>query len=264
MNKETKTANSIDVKKDNLPSLGMFEEDAYKGMDQIGGDDLALPFIRILGDLSPQVKKSKAEYIEGARPGMLFNTVSKQLYDGEAGIQVIPCYYKREYIEWSDRGEGPGAPIAVHPSTSGIINDTQRDSMGKDRLPNGNYLENTASYYVINLGADGSAAETALITMKSTGLKTSRQWNSMMSSIKLDGKNGKFTPPMFSHVYHLKTVEMSNKKGTWNTWSVDKVGPIQDRALYEQAKKFADSVSKGDIAAKHSNEEEAHLDKVPF
>lgn len=259
MNKETKTANSVDVKKENLPVASIFESDAHKGMEHIGADDLALPFIRILGDLSPQVKKSKAEYIEGAEPGMLFNTVSKELYDGNEGIHVVPCYYKREYVEWSDRGEGPGAPIAVHPASTDLINQTSRDGMGKDRLPNGNYLENTASYYVIVLGKDG--AETALITMKSTSLKTSRQWNSMISGIKLQGTNGQFTPPMFSHIYHLKTVEMSNKKGTWSTWSVGKVGPIQDMSIYEQAKKFADSVSKGDIQAKHGEEAE---DKVPF
>lgn len=261
MNKQTRTANSIDVKKENLPIASMFEGDAHKGMEQMGADDLALPFIRILGDLSPQVKKSKAEYVEGAEPGMLFNTVSKELYDGSKGIQVVPCYYKREYIEWSDRGEGPGAPIAVHPANTDLMNQTNRDAMGKDRLPNGNYLENTASYYVMVLSEDGSA-ETALITMKSTGLKTSRQWNSMISGIKLQGTNGKFTPPMFSHIYHLTTVEMSNKKGTWSTWSVAKVGPVQDMGAYEQAKVFADSVSKGDVQAKHGGEESE--DKVPF
>ena len=261
MNKATRTANSVDTKKENLPMASMFEGDAHKCMEQMGADDLALPFIRILGDLSPQVKKSKAEYVEGAEPGMLFNTVSKELYDGSKGIQVVPCYYKREYIEWSDRGEGPGAPIAVHPANTDLMNQTNRDAMGKDRLPNGNYLENTASYYVMVLSDDGSA-ETALITMKSTGLKTSRQWNSMISGIKLQGTNGKFTPPMFSHIYHLKTVEMSNKKGTWSTWSVAKVGPVQDMGAYEQAKVFADSVSKGDVQAKHGGEESE--DKVPF
>ena len=261
MNKQTRTANSIDVKKENLPMASMFETDAHKGMEQMGADDLALPFIRILGDLSPQVKKSKAEYVEGAEPGMLFNTVSKELYDGSKGIKVVPCYYKREYIEWSDRGEGPGAPIAVHPANTDLINQTNRDAMGKDRLPNGNYLENTASYYVMFISEDG-ATETALITMKSTGLKTSRQWNSMISGIKLQGTNGKFTPPMFSHIYHLTTVEMSNKKGTWSTWSVSKVGPVKNQQVYELAKNFADSVSKGDVQAKHGEESEDN--KVPF
>ena len=69
MNKATQ---QVQKKKENLPMASMFEGDAHKGMEHMGADDLALPFIRILGDLSPQVKKSKAEYIEGAEPGMLF------------------------------------------------------------------------------------------------------------------------------------------------------------------------------------------------
>jgi len=261
MKQETKTANSVDVKKENLPAMSMFEEDAHKGMEQIGQDDLALPFLRILGQLSPQVNKRKAEYVEGAEPGMIFNTVSKQVYDGEKGLTVIPCFYKREYVEWTDRGEGTGAPVAVHPASSDIIGQTKKDATYKDRLPNGNYLENTASYFVMNLG-DGTGAETALITMKSTQLKISRQWNSMMSGIKLQGQNGLFTPPMFSHLYHLKTVEQSNDKGSWFGWSVSKIGPVEDKSIYKQAKDFADSISKGEVQAKHGSEVES--DKVPF
>ena len=54
MNKETQ---QVQKKKENLPMASMFEGDAHKGMEHMGADDLALPFIRILGDLSPQVKK---------------------------------------------------------------------------------------------------------------------------------------------------------------------------------------------------------------
>jgi hypothetical protein len=84
----------------------------------------------------------------------------------------------------------------------------------------------------------------------------------MISGIKLQGQNGKFTLPMFSHIYHLTTVEMSNKKGTWSTWSVSKVGPVKNQQVYELAKNFADSVSKGDVQAKHGEESEDN--KVPF
>ena len=34
-------------------------------------------------------------------------------YDGVKGIDVIPCFYKLEYIEWKDRGEGIGAPLRL-------------------------------------------------------------------------------------------------------------------------------------------------------
>ena len=47
-------------------------------------------------------------------------------------------------------------------------------------------------------------AATALISMKSTQLKISRKWNSMMAGIKMKGKNGMFTPASFSHEYKLR------------------------------------------------------------
>ena len=250
------------AKKENssVALASMFEQDANTSFSNMGSDDFALPFLRVLGQLSPETNKRDAKYVEGAEPGMIFNTVTKQLYDGEKGVSVIPCYYKREYVEWSDRGEGTSAPVAIHPVESGIIKDATRDASYKDRLPNGNYLENTASYFVLL-----ESGEAALISMKSTQLKVSRSWNSMMNSIKLKGKNGMFTPAMCSHVYNLKTVQQSNDKGTWFGWSVEKVGEITDVSLYEQAKGFADSAVKGEVITKHG-EESTNSDKesVPF
>tara|TARA_R100000406_G_scaffold89497_1_gene75533 strand:- start:998 stop:1564 length:567 start_codon:yes stop_codon:yes gene_type:complete len=188
---------------------------------------------------------------------MIFNTVTRQTYDGEKGVNVIPCGYKREYVEWSDRGEGTSAPIAIHSVDSGIIKETTRGSDYKDRLANGNYLENTASYFVML-----EDMQQALITMKSTQLKVSRSWNSMMNSIKLKGKNGLFTPAAYSHVYNLSTVQQSNDKGTWFGWNVAKIGPVQDKNLYEAAKQFASNV--GNVQVKHGETETKSKEEVPF
>jgi hypothetical protein len=73
----------------------------------------------------------------------------------------------------------------------------------------------------------------------------------MMASIKMKGANGLFTPASFSHIYKLRTVQQSNDKGTWFGWEVSKVGPVEDSSLYQQAKSFAESVSRGDIKVKH-------------
>ena len=229
----------------------MFEEDAAKGLGNIGQQDLALPFLKILGQLSPEVNKRDGKYVEGAEPGMIFNSVSGELYDGAKGINVIPAFYKLEYVEWKDRGEGAGGPVAIHDSSSDIMSQTKADANYKDRLPNGNYVEKTASHFVI---ITGDSPSTALISMKSTQLKISRKWNSMMSGIKLKGKNGLFTPASFSHIYRLKTTQMSNDKGTWFGWDVSKVGPITDTSLYQQAKTFSDNISKGSVKAKHGEE----------
>ena len=155
-------------------STNVFEGDADKGSQNITQEDLALPFLKVLGQLSPEVNKKHGKYVEGAEPGMILNTVTNENYDGTKGIEVLPVYYQRQYVEWQDRGESKGAPVAIHSASSDILSKATRDKSYKDRLPNGNYLENTANHYVVLLG---KTPTTALISMKATQLKVSRKWN---------------------------------------------------------------------------------------
>jgi len=249
MNQEANIA-----KRENAGALAtnIFEADANQGAQNIAQDDLALPFLKVLGQLSPEINSRDAKYIKGAQPGMILNTVTGDYYDGEKGINVLPVFYKRQYIEWQDRGASMGAPVAIHEVDSDLLSKVTRDKSNKDRLPNGNYLENTASHFVILMG---DTPTTALISMKATQLKISRKWNSMMMGIKMQGKSGLFTPPTYSHIYNLKTVQQSNDKGTWFGWDVAKVGPVQDKSVYDIAKNFADRVGKGEVQAKHGTEE---------
>ena len=241
--------NQVATKKEGALATNLFEADANQGAQNISQEDLALPFLKILGQLSPEVNKRDGKYVEGAEPGLIINTVTNELYND---VDVIPCHYKRQYIEWQDRGTSTGAPVAIHEADSDIISQTTRGKDYKDRLANGNYLENTASHFVLVRSAN---PHTALISMKSTQLKVSRKWNSMMMGLKMQGKNGLFTPPTYSHIYNLKTVQMSNDKGTWFGWDVTKVGPVDDKNMYDMAKNFATSVGKGEIQAKHGSEE---------
>ena len=249
------------VKKQEAGALAsnMFEADADKGSQNMTQDDLALPFLKVLGQLSPEVNKRDGKYVEGAEPGMILNSVTNEVFDGTKGVQVLPVFYERKYVEWADRGDSKGAPVAIHNAESDIVSTTTRDKSFKDRLPNGNYLENTANHFVVVLG---KSPQSALISMKATQLKISRKWNSMMMGIKLQGKNGLFTPPTFSHIYKLKTVQMSNDKGTWFGWDVSQVGPVQDKGVYEIAKNFAERVGSGEIEAKPENQETLKTDSI--
>ena len=247
MNKETQIA-----KRENAGPLAtnVFEADANAGSQNITQEDLALPFLKVLGQLSPEVSKKDSKYIAGAEPGKIYNTVTAELYDE---INVLPVFYKRQYVEWQDRGASMGAPVAIHEVNSGIIKETTRDKNFKDRLPNGNYLENTANHFVVLLS--GSTPSTALISMKATQLKISKKWNTMMMSSKMQGKNGLFTPPLYSYIYRLKTVQQSNDKGTWYGWDVSKLDTIKDKSAYEIAKNFAERLGKGKVQIKHSPSE---------
>ena len=249
--------NQVTTKKEGALATNIFEADANKGAQNISQEDLALPFLKVLGQLSPEVNKRDGKYVEGAEPGKIINTVTSELYDT---VNIVPVFYKRQYVEWQDRGQSTGAPVAIHDPDSDIVGTTTRDKSYRDRLPNGNYLENTANHFVILLG---KSPTTALVSMKATQLKVSRKWNSMMMGIRMQGKNGLFTPPTYSHIYNLKTVQMSNDKGTWFGWDVSKVGPVTDKSVYDTAKTFAERVGKGEVQAKHGTEE-PKAETTPF
>lgn len=243
-----------------LAIMSDLEQDAGAGFDGMTQDDYALPFLRLLTNTSPEVGS-----VDGAMPGMILNSVTGELFDGKKGIHVVPCAYVRQYIEWAPRGQGSGAPVHIYPATSDILSQTSREpGDNKDYLPNGNYIENSANHYVMVIDADGVPSP-ALIVMKSTQLKKSRKWNSMMQAVKMQGKNGLFTPPMYSQVYRLTTAAESNDKGKWYGWEIERVGAVDSADIYQTCKAFAASINAGEVKVKHEHAEgQGASSDVPF
>tara|TARA_Y100000401_G_scaffold34980_1_gene26097 strand:+ start:534 stop:1292 length:759 start_codon:yes stop_codon:yes gene_type:complete len=233
-----------------LPSDALFEADAKLGFENVDQESLALPILKLLQNGSGEAQKRNPNYVEGAEPGMFFNTVTRKLYDGEKGIQVIPCHYRLEYQEWADFGTGSGRPENIYPASSDILSKTTKDAMGKDRLPNGNYIQKTSQHFVII--TDGKSAETALISMYSSQAKVSRKWNSMMMSITKNGKDGPYTPPPFSHYYKISSVENTGKGNQWYGYNIVKVGEVSDANVYKRAKTFYESCRRGDSSVNGS------------
>ena len=233
--------NNVTTKKEGgLPSTALYEGDAHAGFENVKTTSLALPILKLLQNVSGEAQKRNQNYVEGAEPGMFLNTVTKKTYEGATGIEVIPCHYKLEYQEWADFGTGSGRPENIYSADSDILSKTKNE-MGKDRLDNGNYILTVGQHYVLII--DGNSTENALISMSSSQGKISRKWNSMMMSITLDGKNGPYTPPSFSHKYRLTSVLNSGKGNQWYGYNVTKVGPVEEPALYERAKKFYTSLA---------------------
>ena len=224
-----------------LPSSILFEEDAAAGFENVKTTSLALPILKLLQNGSGEAQKRNQNYVEGAEPGMFLNIVTKKLYNGAEGIQVIPCHYKLEYQEWADFGTGSNRPENIYTAESDILSKTTKDGSGKDRLDNGNYILTVGQHYVLIVGED--SIEQALISMSSSQVKISRGWNSMMLSITFDGKNGPYNPSSFSHTYKLSSVLNSGKGNQWYGYNVTKVGPVMDTAIYERAKKFYTSLA---------------------
>jgi hypothetical protein len=236
---ETSNEKQVTIKKENLPSDILFEADAAQGLENVKTENLALPILKLLQNGSGEAQKRNQNYVEGAEPGMFLNTVTKKVYDGGKGIEVVPCYYKLEYQEWADFGTGSGRPENIFDASSDILSKTTKDSGGKDRLENGNYILTVGQHFV--LIADGDITEPALISMSSSQGKVSRKWNSMMASITLEGKNGPFTPATYSHKYVLSSVLNSGKGNQWYGFNVVRGAMVDNASLYERAKKFHNS-----------------------
>jgi len=224
-----------------LPSSILFEDDAAAGFENVKTTSLALPILKLLQNGSGEAQRRNQNYVEGAEPGMFLNIVTKKLYDGAKGIEVIPCHYKLEYQEWADFGTGSNRPENIYADDSDILSKTTKDGSGKDRLDNGNYILTVGQHYI--LIADGDSIEQALVSMSSSQGKISRGWNSMMLSITFEGKNGPYNPSSFSHSYKLTSVLNSGKGNQWYGYNVTKIGPVKNEALYERAKKFYTSLA---------------------
>ena len=235
--------------KENTLDLAVLAEDS-KSMSGFGtlnlSRDTAIPYISILQTSSPQVNPSKAEHLESAKAGQLFNTVTQETFDT---LKVIPVFYHLKYVEWKPREQGGGF-INSHDADSGIIGQTKRDPMnGKMTLPNGNHIVQTAYHYVLMLDANGGY-QNAVISMSSSQLKKSRRWNSLMLSQKIKGPSGMFTPPTYAFTYQLSSVSESNDRGSWFGFSVEKVSQVTDASIYGESKAFAKSASSGAVDAK--------------
>ena len=251
----TQETSDVANKQDGALATLDFVSDSGMGLETIEKNDLALPFLKLLQSGSDETKKKHAKYVEGAEAGMFYNTVTKKLYSGEKGIEVIPVFYKMTYPEWAPFEKREGRPIHNDrgPDVMGKVKQNDRN---KDMLDNGNEIIKTANYFVI---INGERPEKALLTMKSTGLKTSRQWNSLMEDeFENDPKTGKAVPaPMFSRVYKLNSVEQTGSF-TWHTYNVNLLKKVDNAGLYQMARDFHNSIKGSQQKPAETTQEESN------
>ena len=241
----TQETSDLTVKKEGAIATLDFEADSGRGLENIEKDDLALPFLKLLQSGSYETKKKHAKYVEGAEAGMFYNTVTKKLYSGEKGIHVIPCFYKMTYPEWAPFDRSEGRP--VHPDRGPEIMAQTTKNGTKDVLSNGNEIIKTANHFVI---FGGEKPEKALMPLKTTQLKTSRGWNSLMDNeVIVQQGTGKSIPaPAFSRIYHVKSVENSGNF-TWHGMTVSLVKPVDNAEIFSMAVEFNAALQKSNIAA---------------
>jgi len=242
------------VEKKNSGSLAVvnLREDSRKGAEEIRQEDVSTPILKILHQLSPECNERDSKYVQGSKPGMIYVSSLGQLIDGEnEGVNVIVAHAQTRYPEWQERGDSASAPVGTHLT---IPADAVEERNGRYRLPNGNYVEKTAYFYVIMV--KGGEMRPAVIPMRSSNLSPARELNNQITNLRVTDDKGTFQPAAYSALFNLKTFGKTAGSKSWHVYKPSKVRMLntsdsKDADIYRAASELQKSVSKGSAKPKY-------------
>lgn len=184
----TAVANAQDVPEHIRGSAG-------RGSENVETQDLIIPRIELVQALSKCLEEGSAEYIEGAKPGMFYNSVTRELYG--SSVIVCPVFFKKQYLAWRDRKKGGGFGGAF---------DTAQEC--HDRISQEDHIDEwealeTAQQIVLVVSPETHETSEAVLSCARTKQKVSRAWNSL---IRVNGFD------RFSRIYELFGVDETNSQ----------------------------------------------------
>jgi hypothetical protein len=209
--------------------------DSDRGNENVGINDIVLPRIDVLQALSPQLKKSDPNFIEGAEQGEIFNTVSGYIYGTQ--IVIVPIVFRREFINWRDRKSGGGFCGAF--ATEG---EAEQDRRMQENCETIETIE-THVHFVYIVHPNGRLEE-AVLSMARSKRKISRKLNSLVQMVPGD---------RYARAYRLTAVEASGPKGDYWNFEVSPVGYVP-KDVYDRAQSVYDSVQRGERGVDRSSD----------
>jgi len=189
-----------------------YGDQAGRGMEQTDQSDLKIPYLGVLQKGSPECDETDDAYVEGAKPGMLINSVTKELFDGKTGVVFVPAHKAHCFVEWKPRDQGGGL-VARHDKNSELVHACKKASgktYGTIPTDEGNELVETKYLTGFLLDDEDSKDPSTIIVISfsSTKLKKFQAIYTAMNTIK--GK-----PPMYAHRLRVRTVAEKNQHGSW-------------------------------------------------
>jgi len=211
-------------------------------------NEVGIPFLYILQDLSPQVKKRDEQYIEGAEVGDIYNNVTKEVIPASVGIDWIEVGFEAAQVEWRPNR---GGFVAKHPHDTPLKSEIRMVQDGDKMvptLPSGNTLTETKYHYGLyrrSATADQPAGnwEPAVIGMASTMIKSSRELEGMKKRLRLP--NNAIAPSFAVH-YRFQTTLVSKNNNEWFVWKITQ-GSWVSSDEYRVARELATQVASGAV-----------------
>lgn len=245
--KADQSSNEIALTED----LDVFEAVAGAGLENVTSADILIPRLTILQALSPQLKKTKSEYISGAEEGDICDVGTGDLF--ESPVLFLPVHYAKVWIEWAPRDSGGGL-VEIHQTDSALDDCTQND---RRQMINskGNLISETAQLFGLNRSAGDRRC---FIAFNSTQLKKAKKINTLAMAEEIERPDGSvFTPPLWWRNYELGTAPESNNQGEWVGWTISRGEKLMDqpnwKRTHEKCVKFREQLLSGLASADTSD-----------
>lgn len=266
-----KETTEVAVKNTQMSAMADFVDmaDFGAGFEGADADAYAIPFIVVLQKMSPMVDEDDPKHVPGAKAGMLYNTVTGELYDGKKGVQIIPCAFKRTFILWGGResddkgfkGEFTKEHVDAEVAAGRAVEINGKvfvpDENGKVHEKKSPYYADTRNHFVILLNEETGEFGSAMLSLTSSMIKPSRMLMTALQQKKVQTPQGLKTPPTFMNIVRMGTASQSKDGNTWSVLKFELEGLVQDKGLYEVAKAFHNDVVGGNVNIDRSKQEEA-------
>ena len=203
-----------------------------RGLEEIEQSDLTLPRLGLCQSTTPQRKPQNPKFIKGLKEGDFFNSLTNTIY-GQA-VQVVPLFLYKSRIKFFPFEDGGGIDCqSFNAKTGGRHNPKSCEECPYSQWQEGKGLPPECDILYNYPALLGPKRELVVVSLKSTGIKIAKQWNSIIAMREYEGK------PMdaFAGVYSLTSVGASAKGNDFFTLSVVNAGWVDEETyrIAEQA-----------------------------
>jgi hypothetical protein len=190
-----------------LPNYG--EQFAGKGWENTDRSDFQIPFLNQLQAMSPQCTDGDERQVEGAKPGMFFNSVTRELIDGD--VFLLFALTKHCYVEWRPEDSGGGF-VGEHDVMSDVVKKAKEAAKNPLELKTQDGNELVETYHVFALVLDSAEAnevkDQVVISFTKTKIK---RYKSIMTRLRT--LKGSDRIPLFAHRIKMSSTTETNPAG---------------------------------------------------
>lgn len=211
--------NEIAKSEEYLPGKFDYGDDVDGGFENQTQEDRALPWLTLLQELSPQVKKGEHN-IEGAEPGMFCNTLTKEIFPD--GVEIVIASTEHVFCEWKPKMGGFVGRRSLNDPE--IVRVRREQEFGKYTSKDGNDLIET--FYIYGaIAKEGADPEPFIMGITGTKIKAYKQFMQRAKMFRHGPERQK--APLYAH--RVLVTSFEDRRGNNDFWNISLRGAVGDK-----------------------------------